>query len=105
MSDLCQERCPHCADSIARYGERYHKVYPKWNDPHNGLPRCAFHGCVLVEGEWIFECQECGERKDKLVGMPVPYLCKECFAALCEHQREAHQVCPSCHKILARCYC
>ena len=98
-------RCPHCAEDIERYGERYHKVYPKFSEPYLCALRCSFHGCIFVDGEWIFECQECKARTGELFGLPTPYLCKECFAALCEHQRETHQVCPSCHKILARCYC
>jgi hypothetical protein len=46
MTETCKELCPHCR--LDDTSDRYHRVYPKRDEPHKGLPHCNTHGCVLV---------------------------------------------------------
>ena len=104
MSDLCQERCPHCeADPYFKKFEP--KVYPVRQGPNEGLSRCERHGCVLVEGEWVFECRKCEKRTDKLYGLFVPFLCKECFDKAVAHQIATGNVCSMCRQPRMLCCC
>ncbi len=105
MRGKCQDRCPHCTDTIQEYGEGHHRVYPKRAEPHNGLPQCSTHGCVLVDGEWTFECVKCGEQPDKLYGMWLPTLCKSCYDAALARQRAAGNVCGICGAPRMVCCC
>jgi len=107
MSEKCKELCPHCVDGFGVDGveHRYHRVHPKREAPYEGLPRCEAHGCILIDGEWAFECSECKARTDKLHGLFIPYLCKECYDALIEHQRATGNVCGLCGQPRAMCCC
>lgn len=101
--------CPYCADLVQRHGERYNAVYTmpgyKYDGRYKDLPFCERHGCVLVNGEWILECQTCGEHVDKLFGLFVPHNCEPCHRALIEEQKRMRHICGKCGKVYALCYC
>jgi hypothetical protein len=105
MPEKCDVYCPHCADYVEKYGDRYHLVYAAGWGRYIGKPRCSRHGCVYVDGEWFFVCRDCGKRVDGLYGLMIPHLCKECYDAICAEQRRLGQVCSTCRNVIAACYC
>ena len=104
MSEEHQRRCPHC-ERDPYFKAIGPKIYPKRDEPYKRQPLCERHGCVLVEGEWVFKCSKCGERTDKLHGLFVPHLCKECFDKAVAHQIATGNVCNMCRQPRMLCCC
>ncbi len=106
MSEKCIERCPHCEEYIKKYGEAYHNVYPEYKGyKYEGLPHCQGCGSILVNGEWVFECKTCEKRVEKLHGLFVPHLCKECYDALIAKDIRTGNICTQCREPRSQCCC
>ncbi len=79
MNDL--PRCPACE----REGRR-ERVYTKMQAPHRGLPQCQWHGCVYIEGEWIYQCEMCGETVERPGGRTRALPVRRVLAHFCKSQ-------------------
>lgn len=105
-------RCPHCAPTVEKYGENYHRVYAR---PHGADPRdpdtkwqCEQCGGVRQpDGKWLYKCRKCGTEPEPggLTGLFVPHLCRPCEQAQADRDKATGNVCLKCHTVRSRCCC
>ena len=106
--EKCEERCPTCDEWATKYNQ--HTVYTnyiavdQWAK-YADLPLCTHCGAILVNGVWIYVCQKCGTKVEKLYGLFVPHNCLECDRAEVEAQKKRGAVCPNCRRVYSYCCC
>ena len=103
MSEKINIRCTNqkCIELIEKHGEQYHRVYDV-----DGKIRCIYCGGVMnIKGEFIYICVECKKKTDKLYGLFVPHLCKECIDKKREIAIEKNDRCLMCCQLRMDCCC
>jgi hypothetical protein len=66
---------------------------------------CDMCGARVVDGEWKVICRECNKEVDKLYGLFVPHMCKECYDKEKERQIKCGERCSLCGKPYIDCCC
>lgn len=100
--DPSAPHCPHCAGTVAKYGELYHRVYSR-----DGGWLCEQCGGILKDGKWGYQCESCKSEvaPGALFGLFVPRKCATCESALAKQERDRGSVCGMCRQPDSRCCC
>ena len=115
MSEKSEIKCTtqRCRDSIAKYGERYHRVYDRGDDRGkpsfmpDAIAQCEGCGGYTNGTTWKHTCQKCGKDVDpgQLTGLFVPHLCHDCERTIAEKEKTSGNVCLMCRQPRSRCCC